>query len=127
VRVLNVAAVVAIAVLMALDLDDLLTYLHGPGDYHFGSEVAGFRYHSPRHFVGSTVVMLLIGALGLAGPLPLRSRRAVVACRVGVALGLLALSFTLSRKWAVTEGARIPATGRRRLRPSCVRNILNSR
>lgn len=63
--------------LAALAGASLVHYLMYPGEYRFGSEVAGWRYASSAHFTGTALVELGLAAVGLIlgfGSAPLRKR-----------------------------------------------------
>ncbi|HET8540416.1 MAG TPA: hypothetical protein VFL83_11140 [Anaeromyxobacter sp.] len=97
-RALNVAAIAVLGFFFALDLSDIAHWLHRPGDYRFGSEVAGFAYASAGHFVGSRAFLAVLAVAGMVGPARLKSLRARVACRTGVSVIVYALAVTLARK-----------------------------
>jgi hypothetical protein len=84
-RTLNVVSLVAIALFVLLDASDLAQYLLQPGNYRFGTEVAGFRYTSSLHFVGSIVATFLIAAIAIAAPRLLRQRWASTGVRLTIA------------------------------------------
>jgi hypothetical protein len=69
IAILNVLLILIIAVYLAASLSDLVAYGLNPSEYHFGTEVAGFRYVSPAYFVGSIIATLVIGAAALAAPI----------------------------------------------------------
>ena len=57
----------------ALSVSELISYAMDPAGYPFGTEIAGFQYNSPVHFVIShcIVVLLYVSAYVLRGA-PLR-------------------------------------------------------
>jgi hypothetical protein len=69
IAILNVLVILIITLYLAVSVSDLIAYGLDPGEYHFGTEVAGFRYASPAHFVGSIIATLVIGAAALAAPI----------------------------------------------------------
>ncbi|CAG0999602.1 hypothetical protein BURK2_02909 [Burkholderiales bacterium] len=78
-----------VLLLLALgDAFDLVKYWRDPSLYGFGTEVAGFRYLSPTHFMVS-IVVTIIGALSaVLAPRVISSSSAVLAVR-GVLVILL--------------------------------------
>jgi hypothetical protein len=83
-----------IVLLLALgDAFDLVEYWRHPSSYGFGTEVAGFRYLSPSHFLGSIAMTISGAVFAVLAPKFIGSSRAVISARAGVTLLLVALRY----------------------------------
>ena len=84
-------ALVGLLTLAALTLAD---YAANSGEYRFGTEVAGWAYQSPDHYLAVSVAQLALPAIGLAAGLLTRQeglRRSVRGGMVAPALAVLVL------------------------------------
>lgn len=92
-KALTIVCLAVLALLAVGDIADLIAYLREPAAYGFGTEVAGFRYLSPVHFVGSIVATVLGAAAAFGLPLLVRGERAVLAVRLALAVVLIGLRY----------------------------------
>ncbi len=66
--IINKFLQVLLVIILFLYAYDLIDYLSSPELYKFGSEVAGWRYNSPVHYLGTLLFeLLLISAVLGAG------------------------------------------------------------
>lgn len=86
--ILNGVAILIILLFVAVDLSDLIQYVLQPGEYRFGTEVAGFRYASSTHFIASATTTLVIALVALAAPLFCKPEWLYLGIRMVTALGL---------------------------------------
>jgi len=78
---------VLLTIFLFFHVYELINYLSTPAGYKFGTEVAGWRYNSPTHFLGSLLFeLLLIGMVLGAG---------LSQLKVGVLLLLRGIVFML--------------------------------
>jgi hypothetical protein len=83
-----------VLLLLALgDAFDLAQYWRDQGLYRFGTEVAGFRYLSPMHFVVSIVVTIIGALAAVLAPRIVSSSVAVLALRGALVILLLGLRY----------------------------------
>ena len=88
---LIVLALVGLLMLAALTLAD---YAANGGEYRFGTEVAGWAYRSPAHYIAVSVAQLALPAIGLAAGLLTRQegiRRSVRGGMLALAIAVLVL------------------------------------
>ncbi len=92
-KALTVACLGVLALLAIGDAIDLISYIRDPGAYGFGTEVAGFRYLSSAHFVGSIIATILGATAAFGLPMLMRRQGAVLAVRITLAVILLGLRY----------------------------------
>lgn len=64
-RIANSICFVLISLLICFHLAVLTDLIFNYNEYRFGTEVSGYRYYSIFHYVGLSVLFLLIGLIGL--------------------------------------------------------------
>jgi len=78
---------ILLAIFLFFHVYELINYLSAPAAYKFGTEVAGWRYDSPIHYLGSLLFeLLLIGVVLGAG---------LSQLKIGVLLLLRGIVFVL--------------------------------
>lgn len=87
-RALNVILLSLLVCSLALSGYTLVDYLVAHDQFRFGTEVAGWRYHTKWHYVGLAVGEGLVALLGIVGGYFIASLRARVVLLLGV-LGAL--------------------------------------
>lgn len=92
-RILSRLCVAVLIVLAFGDSIDFIEFWRNPSAYGFGSEVAGFRYLSPTHFVASIVATTLGATTALVVPKLIGSEGMVLAARFGLASLVIALRY----------------------------------
>ncbi len=92
-KAVTIVCLGVLALLAVGDVIDLIAYLRDPAAYGFGTEVAGFRYLSPGHFVGSIIATVLGAAAALGLPLLMRGEGAVLSVRLALAVVLIGLRY----------------------------------
>lgn len=60
---------------------ELIAYSYGPEQYRFGSEVAGWRYYSKYHYIGSLIFELLLFCIGMFAGIIIKNIYKVVLLR----------------------------------------------
>ena len=92
VKFVNTFCLLVAVVLALLDVSDLFSYLRDPTSFVFGTEVAGFRYVSAAHFLGSIAATIIGAVVVVAIPWLVSSVPAVVVVRVVIVAGILGLT-----------------------------------
>ena len=90
-ELLTALALLGLLVLAALTLAH---YAANSGEYRFGTEVAGWAYRSPDHYLAVSVAQLALPVIGLAAGLLTRQeglRRSVRGGMVALAFAVLVL------------------------------------
>jgi hypothetical protein len=92
-KALTVVCLGILAFLAVGDVIDLIAYLRDPAAYGFGTEVAGFRYLSPVHFVGSIISTVLGAAAAFGMPRLVRGEGTVLAIRITLVVIFIGLRY----------------------------------
>ena len=93
-QTLELLIVLVLVGLLALAALTLADYAANSGEYRFGTEVAGWAYQSPDHYLAVSVAQLALPAIGLAAGLFTRQddiRRAVRGIMLALAIAVLVL------------------------------------